>query len=177
MGLTWHDEMLSTGSAYCPSIHKEPDVSFLPVRLPPGRSSEWPTLVVEVGGSELQAFFDRGARRWLDGSNGDVKLVITVKIFPTRSVVKRWAVKRWATTDQTRVSPRLGGQARACPVVTQTIIITKRSRQGKETRITGAPLTIPFDDLFIRPPRGNETNFEFDQNNLERWAHSAWAMF
>ena len=154
MGMVWNTHLISLGSTDIE--HKEPDVSLQPVILPPGRSPEWPTLVVETGRSESQLSLDNNTRWWLRRSNGDVEVVITTRVSRTKLVVKRWAM-----TGRTRAS------------ILQTITIEKAT----PIHITGGPLRTPFRDVFLRDPVAIEGDFVYGQADLEQWACRVWDQF
>ncbi|KAJ5979464.1 hypothetical protein N7501_002806 [Penicillium viridicatum] len=81
MGL---DDCLRTfGSATCEAENgsaKQPDCQFLPRRLSGGRTAKWPSLEVETAFLETPSKLMSDARFWLSESNGDVQMVITIKI-------------------------------------------------------------------------------------------------
>ncbi|CDM27064.1 unnamed protein product [Penicillium roqueforti FM164] len=57
---------------------KEPDGSWIPEQLPPGRNDRWPTIVLEVGVSESKKKLRADAAWWLASSQGQVHVVIII---------------------------------------------------------------------------------------------------
>lgn len=112
-------------------------MSLRPINLPPGGSAKWPTMVVESGLSGSHDVLDSNARWWIRKSNGHVRVVITVTVSRTE-----FTVKRYAPSGRTRAA------------ICQTITVSRREHQP--TRVTGGPLRIPFRDVFLRAPRGNQ---------------------
>ncbi|KAM5463508.1 hypothetical protein MauCBS54593_007502 [Microsporum audouinii] len=157
MGMRFHAYLMSIGSAAIE--HKEPDYAVQPFNLPTGRTPKWPTLVVETGKSQRHSDLDRVARRWIQKSAGDVKVVLTVQVSRTRLTVRRYG---------------RSGITRAA--VLQTITVEKRG-QNSPVRIVGGPLIIPFTDLFLRTAVGNQADIIFNNTELEEWANFAWETF
>ncbi|KAL1960578.1 hypothetical protein VTO42DRAFT_7157 [Malbranchea cinnamomea] len=153
MGMRFRTYLVSKGSALVE--YKEPDLSLRPRNLPPGRSGKWPTLVVETGYTESHRRLDNDARWWIQKSNGRVKVVITVKVSRTKVTIKRYG--------------RLG---RTRASILQIVTMARRGQQP--IHITGSPLRIPFHDVFLREPVGNQGDFVYTQSELDEWANLIW---
>ncbi|KAL4912950.1 hypothetical protein BDW62DRAFT_215961 [Aspergillus aurantiobrunneus] len=98
-------------------------------------------------------------RYWLRGAEGEVKTILTLQITQNEP---RIVIKRWEST----------GTGHGCRQ--QQVVITK-SRSNKVT-ITGAPLVLEFERLFLRAstiPR--EQNIEIDNEKLEFLATRVWS--
>ncbi|KAJ5784124.1 uncharacterized protein N7518_009801 [Penicillium psychrosexuale] len=80
MGLTRSIHAVGSKRIRAVSSSKEADGSWVPTQPIPGRSTTWPTVVVEVGVSESYRKLRADAEWWLTNSKGDVKLVIIVSI-------------------------------------------------------------------------------------------------
>ncbi|QSS62110.1 hypothetical protein I7I51_04287 [Histoplasma capsulatum] len=131
---------------------KIPDTSFRPRLLPAARSDEWPSLVLEVGYSESASKLKKDASWWLTESQGEVRVVITLKVFRNHRV----HLEMWQFRD---------GAARPRPVLTQEATVTK-SASGYSA---SAPMVIRFQDLLLRPPAGNgECDIVLDRGDLEQ---------
>ncbi|KAJ5507098.1 hypothetical protein N7527_009241 [Penicillium freii] len=135
MGL---DDCLRTfGSATCEAENgsaKQPDCQFLPRRLPRGRTAKWPSLV-------------------LSESNGDVQMVITIKI--GRGLPKI-VLESWELVDD---------RAKR-----QQVIAIKKGRNNS-VYVNGQPLVIRFDKLFLRSPTiRRETDISFHSTMLNKIA-------
>ncbi len=137
---------------------KEPDQAWRPIRLPPGRSRAWPVVVLEVALSETQAKLRSDVRYWLRASEGDVKSVITLSI---GSNARRIVIGKWATNAE-------GHQYE------QQNVVVSRNGNGRVS-ITGAPLVIGFEELFLRSPTvPRERDIEVSHEMLEFIAARTW---
>ncbi|PGH29991.1 hypothetical protein GX50_07238 [[Emmonsia] crescens] len=130
---------------------KAPDASYWPHSLPATRSAKWPSLVLEVGYSESASKLRNDASWWLTESQGDVRVMITLKIFRNHRV----HLEMWQFRD---------GAARPRPVMTQETTVTKSARGYSAS----APMVIRFQDLLLRPPAGNgERDIVLDRDDLQ----------
>ncbi|DAA74806.1 TPA_exp: Uncharacterized protein A8136_2224 [Trichophyton benhamiae CBS 112371] len=157
MGMRFHAYLVSIGSTTIE--HKEPDYSARPRNLPLGRTRKWPTLVVETGKSQSHSDLDRVARRWIQKSAGDVKIVLTIQVSRTELTIRRYG---------------RSGITRA--TIPQTITIEKRG-QNSPIHIVGNPLIIPFADLFLRTAIRNQGDIIFNNTELEELAKLVWESF
>ena len=136
---------------------KAPDASYLPRSLPANRSAKWPSLVLEVGYSESASKLRNDASWWLAESQGDVRVVMTLKVLRNY----RMHFEMWQFRD---------GAARPRPIMTQEATVTK-SASGYSA---SAGMVIRFEDLFLRAPAGNgERDIVFDHDDLEGLAQLA----
>lgn len=137
---------------------KEPDEAWRPIRLPPGRTRAWPSVVLEVALSETQAKLRSDVRYWLRASEGDVKSVLTLSI---DRGARRIVIRKWATNANGRQYEQ------------QNVVIS-RAANGRVS-ITGAPLIISFEELFLRSPTvPRERNIEINDEMLEFIAAQTW---
>lgn len=154
------DYLKSFGSATCTAENgsaKQPDCQFLPNRLPRARTNKWPSVVLETGFSESPSKLRSDARFWLLESNGDVRMVITIKISRSSPniVLESWEF----------VSNRVERQ--------QAVTISKG--ENNHVYLNGDPLIISFDKLFLRPPSiPRETNISIDDAILKKIARNIW---
>ncbi|KAJ6112076.1 hypothetical protein N7523_008137 [Penicillium sp. IBT 18751x] len=150
----------SFGSATCKAEDgsaKQPDCQFQPKRLPRARTNQWPTVVVETAFSESPSKLMSDARFWLRQSNGEVQVVITIKIGRSspRIVLEAWEL----------VNDR--------PKRQQVVTISKG--ENNNVYIRGQPLVIRFDQLFLRPPSiPKEVNIKIGQAELKEIAEDVW---
>ncbi|CAI7605844.1 unnamed protein product [Penicillium palitans] len=94
---------------------------------------------------------------WLSESNGDVQMVITIKIDRSLPNV---VLESWELVDD-RVK---------CQQV-----ITINKGQNNSVYVDGQPLVIRFDKLFLRPPTiPRETNISIDNTILNEIASEIW---
>jgi len=72
-----------------PNSSKEGDAAFCPL---PSRElkADWPTIVFEPGVSESLHRLRHDAGRWIVNSEGDVKIIISIKLAQKRLVVEKW---------------------------------------------------------------------------------------
>lgn len=138
---------------------KQADASWGPRRPPPGTPRR-PTVVVETALSETNAKMRRDVDRWLDPINGLAKIVLAIKADRRRPKIN---IERWQHT---------GANSEINPV--QIIEITE-SNEDDEVTVTGGPLCIPFESLFLRPaepPR--EHDLFIDEQELKDIAQLIW---
>lgn len=117
---------------------KEADLSYIPARLPVGRSDKWPTLALETGYTNSQGRLTANAEWWLSASNGDTKIAKTVDIDQKS---RKITIKKFEYSDTGNL---------------QEESVTVQKPYNSNTQVLGAPLTIPFCKLFLREPVGNE---------------------
>lgn len=48
---------------------------------------------------------------------------------------------------------------------------------SRDLSLTGGPLRIPFRDLFLKDPVGDQGDLIFQQSDLEEWAEAIWKHF
>lgn len=148
------------GSATCVAESgsaKQPDAQFLPKRLPRARTKKWPTLVVESGFSESPSKLMSDARFWLTQFNGEVQVVITIKI--SRSM-PQIVLESWELVNDRHK---------------RTQVVTISKGENNHLYIRGQPLIIGFDKLFLRQPSSpRETDLSLDDSVLEELATEVW---
>lgn len=119
-----------------------------------GRSSKWPSVVIESRYTDPRTTLQRYAQWWLRDSEGDVKGVITI------CIQKK---KREIIFDFTAINER------------HSATLSKEDATA-ETWVVGAPFVIPFESLFLRPPVTPESDVEFRAEDLEYIAKSVWEL-
>lgn len=135
---------------------KEADLAWRPNRLPPQRSDNWPSVVLEVSFSEKSSKINSDIRFWLGQSEGDVKLVVILDIDRDTPDIK------FETWDYDGRQPRRVQSVRVRKV-------------RKEVSVDGDPLIISFDRLFLRAPTiPREQDIRFDALGLEEIARNIW---
>lgn len=92
---------LGAAAVESPDRRKQPDLSYIPETLPFGRSSEWPSFIVEVGYSEFERKLKADATWWLESSAGDVRRVVTMKIHQRRQeiILSNWTMRNETPGD------------------------------------------------------------------------------
>ncbi|KOS47903.1 hypothetical protein ACN38_g1163 [Penicillium nordicum] len=114
---------------------KQPDMGWGPRRTPRGCKKR-PTVILEVGVSETEAKLRRDADLWLDPNRGNAYVVITIKLNRKKALVK---IDKWVWDG-----------ANGTSVLSQHIEVSENDLD--EVKLSGGPLTIPFNLLFLREP-------------------------
>jgi len=151
------------------STSKEPDGAFKPATLRP-REQDWPTLVLEVGVPESLRKLRNDARWWLSNSGGNVNIVL---IFHINRGTKSILIEKWETR------PATGGHATRSTRPPTQIPTQIQAITIEQHNVTGTPLTLPFQGIFLRQPalQANppEQDFVFTAQNLRDWSDDVWA--
>lgn len=156
-------EIMSGGVTKGRDKYKNPDHKFFPTSLPEGRDPKWPSMVIEVGHTESAARLRRDAGWWINASDGDVKLALTILIPKKKGMI---TYGLWGLTDR---SPRPGKEITA--QLRHEVTITRRP---DSSIVASDNLTIPFEHLFLRTPQGTETDIVIDKGTLQRLAGKTW---
>ncbi|KAJ5945165.1 hypothetical protein N7516_005333 [Penicillium verrucosum] len=114
---------------------KQPDMGLGPRRTPRGCKKR-PTVILEAGVSETEAKRRRDADLWLDPNRGNANVVITIKLNHKKALVK---IDKWVWDG-----------ANGTSVLSQHIEVSENDLD--EVKLSGGPLTIPFNLLFLREP-------------------------
>ena len=144
---------------------KEPDQAWRPHRLPFNRSRDWPSVVLEVAYSETESKLGSSVRFWMRASGGDVKVVFTLRIHRQRPEIRigKWVNSSSSSSSSSNNRHRLD----------QSVTISKAD--SNRIILSNAPLTIDWEDLFLRPatiPR--ERDIELDAEKLQYLATKIW---
>jgi hypothetical protein len=142
---------------------KEGDSSYRPYSLRPN-STDWPTIVIESGVSESLRHLKDDADWWLTKSGGAVNIVIIISVNRAQSTLQ---IEKW------ELGPRTGRR------------LTLRSTQRIPTKmheitidstntVTGAPLILDFDEIFLRPAVPAESDITFTAQDFSAWAARIW---
>ncbi|KAK2814017.1 hypothetical protein FQN50_000421 [Emmonsiellopsis sp. PD_5] len=144
-----------------PGRRKEPDSSWSPRPNPPGRSLDWPTVVLEVGFSESSEKVKRDISWWLHESKGNVLLGITIDIKRPSGNIYITSWERGGMPTRLHPNPE--------PRPMQEIKISRNP-----TSLTGDDLVIPFHQMMLRNPGPREGDFVFTKNELQDLAEGVW---
>jgi hypothetical protein len=137
---------------------------------PPSRrnKSDWPTIVIESGLSESLRHLRADAKWWLENSGGDVDIVILISI---KEEQRNLLIERWerAPLAQGRPITRAFNNP-------NTLIPTKMQeiRIDSNIVVTGGPLVLGFQKIFLRPPIPPENGIIFTAQDLSVWATKYW---
>jgi hypothetical protein len=105
-------------------------------------------------------------------SRGDVKIVIVISIKPAQSMLQ---IEKWVLAPvtgrrpPTRAFSNLNITPSPAQIPTKTTEITIISNT-----VTGAPLVLEFDKLFLRPAVLPESDITFTGQDLSDWAAKFW---
>jgi hypothetical protein len=141
---------------------KEGDSAYRPYSHRPN-STDWPTIVIESGVSESLRHLRFDADWWLRKSGGDVKIVIIISVNRAQLTIQ---IEKW------ELGPRTGRQltfrsTQQIPTKIQEITIVSNT-------VTGAPLNLEFDKIFLRPAVLPESDITFTAQDFSAWAARIW---
>jgi hypothetical protein len=155
---------------YTPNSSKEADSAYRPRSFRPNKN-DWPTIVFESGVSETLRHLRSVARWWLTKSGGAVKIVIIISVNRIQSTLP---IEKWELSPMTgrRLSTRAFPNAHNIP---RPLIPTKiQEITIVSNTVTGAPLVLEFDKIFLRPAVLPETDITFTAQQLSTWASGIW---
>ncbi|OOQ83541.1 hypothetical protein PEBR_35430 [Penicillium brasilianum] len=152
-----------------PDRNKQADRSWGPARL----RSRFPTVALEVGFSETTAKLEKDIAWWINGSNGQVRLGITIDIRRQSHDIE---IKSWIPSfDRSRQHAYITAGGRKVvdrqindpppPRMNQKIHL-RRGKDGSSPSIEGGALTIPFRALLLDDPGEGEGDFVFTADML-----------
>jgi hypothetical protein len=153
-----------------PGSSKEADSAYRPRSFRPNKT-DWPTIVFESGVSETlsQLRFDAGW--WLGKSGGAVKIVIIISIERAPQTLQ---IEKWELAPMTGRRPPTRAFPNA-PNIPPPLIPTKMHEITiLQNTVTGAPLVLEFDKIFLRPAVLPETDITFTAQELSTWAAGIW---
>jgi hypothetical protein len=152
------------GVVHGPDKSKEPDHKFIPRSLPQGRGPKWPSMVIEVGHSQNASQLRRDALWWIQASNGDVKLALTVHVPKDKKIVTYCL---WSLSDR-----QIRHNKEPVAELRQQVMVKKDTNSSI---VASDNLTIPFHLLFLRDPQGTETHIVLEKHTLESLAGDSLA--
>ncbi|PKX95868.1 uncharacterized protein P174DRAFT_430188 [Aspergillus novofumigatus IBT 16806] len=147
---------------------KKADQTYRPIVLPQPRSDHWPTVVIQCAYSYSQpgSKLADDARWWLLEAGGDVKTALTIFVHQTRRgvVIEKWQlIPRETRQDQNKKVPE----------ITQRAVMSQKT-DNDPIRVTGYPLTLPFEHFFLRPANPGEGDIVLDESDLKTIANLIW---
>jgi hypothetical protein len=149
---------------------KEADSAYRPYSFRPNKT-DWPTIVFEAGLSESLSRLRSDARWWLMESGGDVKTVIIISVKRAQSMIR---IEKWELAPRTgrRLTLRsatnpLNHLPTQIPTKIHEITIVQNT-------VTGAPLILEFQKIFLRPAVLPESDITFTAQELSTWAARIW---
>ena len=166
MGLRWELFRLNATTYKTPRMSKEGDSAFKPGSMRP-LETDWPTIIIESGRSESLTKLREDARRWLENSRGEVKIVLLISIGRR---ARTMIIEKWENRPVPTNRPRTRSNTTQIPTQIQAITIDSNSNT------VSAPLTLEFRKIFLRqavPPLEND--FTFTTQHLLAYATNFWA--
>src|SRR3984957_1507887 len=130
MGLLW--EFFSVGATKFKTsrMSKEGDSAFKPWSMRP-HETDWPTIVIESGWSESLTRLREDARRWLENSKGNVKIVLLISIDRRAGTM---IIEKWENRPVPANKPATRSNTTQSPTQIQAITIDSNSNT-----VNGAP--------------------------------------
>jgi hypothetical protein len=167
MGIRWFDRRWAMSTTYKPTASKgkQPDQCFIPPGrcASPGQPVGWPTFVIETGVSESLPRLREDARWWFNNSGGEVRMVLVISIKQTKVEFELWQLAPPnAPCPLTRVYIDSLRQRHLPPLIQQAagtqqiyshheVDVTSSGVAGAP-QVHNAPMVLPFQALFNRPP-------------------------
>lgn len=147
---------------------------------------DFPTLVVEAGHTQIWPSLRTKARWWFEHSKRDVKVVLLTKadMASTQIKIEKWKAVETMPTWEGRVTTQ--SETTFEPVCLTTIEITRRAGIGNNDSrrfaptsygVTGGPLRLEFEDLFLRRPAQGEHDIVLGTADLQDYAVLVWKAF
>lgn len=121
---------------------QRPDQAWRPQRLPSNRSRDWPSVVMEIAYSEIESKLRSDVRFWMRASGGDVKVVLTLRINRQQPKIR---IEKWVGSNNNNKNNNNNNRHH----LDQSVNISKA--ESNCIILSNAPLTIGFEDLFLRP--------------------------
>ncbi|KAK3363899.1 hypothetical protein B0T25DRAFT_576363 [Lasiosphaeria hispida] len=133
---------------------------------PRSAGNQFPTLIIEAGNSESLSQLHKNKDWWFDNSppnqpQGDVRIVLLIMVYrPTKRIV----VEQWHRSS----SP------------SATVVITPHPHKpfslydSSHWVVKGAPMVIPFQDVFLRPTNGGETDIILTEASFANMGMQCW---
>jgi hypothetical protein len=146
---------------------KEADSAYRPRSFRPNKT-DWPTIVFESGLSESLRQLRVDVDWWFRKSSGAVKIVVIISI---KRAPQTLQIEKW------ELAPMIGRRppTRAFPNNPPPPIPTKiHEITIVQNAVTGAPLVLEFDKIFLRPAVLPETDITFTAQELSTWAAGIW---
>jgi len=140
------------------------------LRPDPPRSAgiQYPTLVIEAGDSESLPRLYKDKDWWFNNSSptlprGDVRIVLLIKVYPR---TKRIVIEQWHRSFYQSPSARVEIK----PHPHKPFSLDDNSCWIVE----GAPMVIPFQEVFLRPAQGQETDIVLAEDFLADLVMLCW---
>jgi len=144
---------------------------------------QYPTLVIEAGWSQTPQSLREKARWWFDKSNGDVKIVLLVKMSPRSNHIR---LEKWKLAPATSREGATTTRAAATMTPRCVHVVEIARAAGIDDAhpnrfdpasyvVTGGPLQLEFIDIFLRQPiPPGERDLIIGNTTLQEYAADFW---
>ncbi|KAF7125503.1 hypothetical protein CNMCM5793_001742 [Aspergillus hiratsukae] len=152
MDINWSDRRWIGAATYKGANKgKQGDQAFTPPSrlVTQGQTRGWPTLVVEVGGSESKTKLHSDAKFWFNNSNGQTRFVILISVKRARVTFEKWMLMPPNAPNPAPLQNQPAANQQLYSA--QEVVVTP-------TGVTGAPMILPFRALYDRAPGPNESD-------------------
>ncbi|KAJ5584925.1 uncharacterized protein N7459_004725 [Penicillium hispanicum] len=146
---------------------KRADQTVHPFSVPPPRTMQWPSLILETSYTEPRRHIMEELRLWLLASNNEVKFAMAAFVNQRRQNI---SIEQWELIDR----PTETVQHRYTLNKVQGISVEK-PKDG-QTPIVRGRFEIPFSSIFLRDPQNNETNLVMTKEDIIQIARQVWAV-
>lgn len=141
---------------------KQADRSWGPCS--PDPNALWPTVALEVAFSEPRNRVKTDMAIWLNQSNGEVRMAISIDIERGSGIIYITSWERGTPTEQT---------PQPDPEEVQEIKIYPPQNFQQE-HLSGDDLVIPFKQVMLRDPGNGESDFTFTEDELLGLGRKVW---
>ncbi|KAK7431126.1 hypothetical protein QQZ08_002407 [Neonectria magnoliae] len=153
----------------------EGDSSFGPI--PATHNDRFPTVIIEAGWTQTSPAIHAKMHWWFDVSDGAVKIVLLAiaSVSHRQITVEKWKLgvanpRPGATTTRSSSS--------MVPILHQILIITRTPGTSNNNpasfQVTGTPLRLEFEDVFLRAPVATQTNLLLNGAYFQEYASLVW---
>ena len=147
---------------------KEGDTAYRP--FPARGLDDWPTIVIEAGVSESLSRLRVDANWWLINSGGDVRIVVIISLRVVQLALQSIQIEKWELAPPPpRPQTRSVTNSPVADVPTKIQEITI-----EPNTVTGAPLVLEFQKVFLRQAIPPEADFSFSAQDLQNYAADLW---
>ncbi|KPM35829.1 hypothetical protein AK830_g10744 [Neonectria ditissima] len=137
------------------------------VVVPVSRKNRFPSVVVETGWPQFMPAVRAKVHWWFDVSQGAVRIVLLAILSDN---LRNITVEKWKLSGQGNPRPgatttRASSASLTIPVLQETVVITraaKRKNTPAAYQVTGAPLRLEFEDVFLQTPVASQTSIVLD---------------
>lgn len=178
MGISHANRLAAVGGTtyFGPGSSKQADTAYKPRFRP---RAGWPTIVFESGLSKGIARLRVDARWWLINSSGEVKIALIISVKPAEGslLIEKWCLSPATNLPVTRANPTPNALV---PTKMQEIHVTRNPANTTQPgtaatyTVTGGPLVLEFQSLFLRTPVAPEGDVIFNTALLSEWANLFW---